>query len=186
MIIWGSTGKEKEIAAGRFFCPRCMAQCGYRHIRVSNYFTLYFIPLFPTETLGDYVQCRQCLGQFKPEVLRIPPAELKAMISPWKCLSCGNLNAPGVEQCLNCGGTVRAAEGVPMAVPVGAQQGDRAGASTSPEQAESVPVLPASPPTQGSHECPACTARFDPDGWDGDSLVACPHCRVTIRPVARR
>jgi len=192
MIIWGSTGKEKSVGAGRFFCPRCMAQAGYRHVRVSRYFTLYFIPLFPMETLGEYVQCNACSGQFKTEVLRISPDEIKALTSPWRCLGCGNLNAPGEERCINCGGVERAVPGVPVAIPVAASAPAiptttataPAASPAAQAAAEDVPVLPATPPAEGSHQCPVCSARFDPEG-DGDALMPCPHCGVTMRPVAQ-
>ena len=69
MIIWGSKGREIEQERGPFHCPQCQAGQEYRRMRVSTYFTLYFIPLFETTHHGDYIECVGCLGQFKPEVL---------------------------------------------------------------------------------------------------------------------
>lgn len=73
MIIWGSKGCEKVVDQGQFHCPRCDEPRSYTHKRVSNYFTLYFIPLFPTSTLGEYVECYSCGETYKPEVLSYRP-----------------------------------------------------------------------------------------------------------------
>jgi hypothetical protein len=74
MIIWGSKGKADCIQRGQFFCPRCASLQSYEWIRVRKYFTLYFIPLFSTDTLGEYVECKGCLTPFRPEVLEYSPA----------------------------------------------------------------------------------------------------------------
>ena len=73
MIIWGSKGQEKEIGTGTFYCPRCDTQRPYIHKKVLRYFTLFFIPIFKIEELGEYLQCGGCNTTFKPEVLQIKP-----------------------------------------------------------------------------------------------------------------
>ncbi len=73
MIIWGSRGREIEISSGQFHCPNCDTARPYRHKRVAKYFTLYFIPLFQTENLGEYIECQVCLQTYKPEVLNYEP-----------------------------------------------------------------------------------------------------------------
>jgi hypothetical protein len=70
MIIWGSKGKSKTIDTGTFYCPNCKSHQLFKHERVSRYFTLYFIPLFETKKLGEYIECQTCLKTFKPEVLQ--------------------------------------------------------------------------------------------------------------------
>ena len=45
-----------------------------RLVRVARYFTLYFIPLFETSHLGDYVDCLGCGMKFNPTVFDIKPA----------------------------------------------------------------------------------------------------------------
>jgi hypothetical protein len=42
-------------------------------VRVARYFTLYFIPLFETEHLGDYVECYGCGVKYLPYVLHERP-----------------------------------------------------------------------------------------------------------------
>jgi hypothetical protein len=103
MIIWGSRAREKQIATGTFYCPSCHASGAYSHQRIARYFTLYFIPLFPTETLGEYIRCMRCSGEFKPVVLTMTPEQLEALVRPWPCANCGNRNPSAETHCLACG-----------------------------------------------------------------------------------
>lgn len=73
MIIWGTRGKEKVQGEGSFYCPGCGGTSPYSHKVVKRWFTLYFIPVFPMETLGEYVQCGGCQGTYKPEILSFDP-----------------------------------------------------------------------------------------------------------------
>ncbi|MGA2503153.1 MAG: zinc-ribbon domain-containing protein [Anaerolineales bacterium] len=70
MIIWGSKGKQKTLGQGIFFCPQCSTMRPYHRKKVSKYFTLYFIPLFETKNLGEYIECQWCLTTFRTEVLK--------------------------------------------------------------------------------------------------------------------
>lgn len=74
MIIWGSKSITGTLGAGNFNCPVCATHRPYDQKRVRRFFTLYFIPLFPTSTLGQYVECRGCQGTFEPGVLSYDPA----------------------------------------------------------------------------------------------------------------
>jgi len=81
MIIWGSCVKEVELSHGEFTCPLCDDKRLYVHKRLAKYFTLYFIPLFQTQNLGEYVECKTCRHQFKPEVLtHSPPSKGERLI----------------------------------------------------------------------------------------------------------
>ncbi len=71
-IIWGTRARTKVIGRGEFHCPRCNANQSYAYKQVKRWFTLYFIPLFPTRTLGEYVECGSCAATWKPEVLAAP------------------------------------------------------------------------------------------------------------------
>ena len=82
MIIWGSRGRKKTVSTGEFYCPSENATRPYAHKRVARYFTLYFIPLFKTKDLGEYVECGSCQGTFKPEVLSYtPPSPAERMLA---------------------------------------------------------------------------------------------------------
>ena len=70
MIIYGSRNREKELGTGHFHCPKCDDERDYVHKRVARYFTLFFIPLFPIKTVGEYGECQGCGRAFKPLVLQ--------------------------------------------------------------------------------------------------------------------
>jgi hypothetical protein len=73
MIIYGTSGREVLIGEGQFHCPQCDSPQHFRHNRITRYFTLYFIPLFPVSNHGEFVQCSQCQGQFVPDVINYRP-----------------------------------------------------------------------------------------------------------------
>ena len=75
MIIWGSKGVTKVGGTGEFHCPVCGDARPYTHKILKRYFTLYFIPLFPMETIGEYVECTSCQGTFKTEALHFDPVQ---------------------------------------------------------------------------------------------------------------
>ncbi len=102
MIIWGSKTRQTRGKTGSFFCPGCQLDKGYAQVKWSRYFTLYFIPLFPTETLETRLECNSCKGQFKESVLGLSREQILAATTPWKC-NCGNTNPPGQSRCLGCG-----------------------------------------------------------------------------------
>ena len=112
MIIWGSKAKERTVGGGVFFCPGCRLDAAYQSIRVSRYFTLYFIPLFPTSTLGEYVKCNSCSSTFNPGVAQLSRDQVLSLIEPWQCAKCDNRNPASESSCLACG-TVRASKGPP-------------------------------------------------------------------------
>lgn len=70
MIIWGSKSREKIVAQGQFYCPRCRILRPYYKKRISRYFTIYFIPIFETKLLAEFIECDGCGTYFKPEVLQ--------------------------------------------------------------------------------------------------------------------
>jgi len=81
MIIWGSKGRHEFVSEGQFFCPKCNNIRHYKLIRVSKYFTLYFIPLFKTKTLGEYVECQTCKNGYEPKVLEPSSQEMLKMVA---------------------------------------------------------------------------------------------------------
>ena len=69
MIIFGTRGVKSTITSGDFNCPQCNRSVPFRHRKVTKFFTLYFIPLIPLGSAGEYVECRSCKGTFIPRVL---------------------------------------------------------------------------------------------------------------------
>ena len=69
MILWGTKGREKVVSEGMFFCPTCNTTRPYKRKSAARYFTLYFIPLFKTKKLGEFVECQVCKSAFDPKIL---------------------------------------------------------------------------------------------------------------------
>lgn len=70
MIIFGTRGVSSTKATGNFNCPQCESDRPYRHRKVTQFFTLYFIPLIPLGSKGEYVECGHCKGTFITRVLQ--------------------------------------------------------------------------------------------------------------------
>ena len=81
MIIWGSKGKANTVGRGHFYCPRCKTNRSYEHKQLGKYFTLYFVPLFKTKDLAEYVECTVCRTPYEPEVLDFDPQNQSAIRS---------------------------------------------------------------------------------------------------------
>lgn len=93
MIIYGTRGRESTIEQGAFNCPRCGMNRTYQHIQVKRWFTLYFIPIFPIGTVGDYVQCDSCSGTFGAEVKSAMPPVAAGYISGAPGMMAGGMGA---------------------------------------------------------------------------------------------
>ncbi len=78
MIIWGSRNTKKTLESGRFHCPRCGPEKSFDLISVNRWFTLYFIPLIPLGSVGNYIQCRACAGTFDSSARNYDPAAAQA------------------------------------------------------------------------------------------------------------
>ena len=103
MIVWGSRDREKKLGAAPFFCPSCGRDGTATHFKQARYFTLYFIPLFPIHTYGEFVRCDACSATFDPGILTASRAELMAATEPWICERCQNRNPASSGECLGCG-----------------------------------------------------------------------------------
>ena len=74
MIIFGTRGVTFGGHAGEFNCPGCgWVSRPYKHRTVRRFFTLYFIPVIPLDKLGEFIECEECKGQYKPEILTFDP-----------------------------------------------------------------------------------------------------------------
>ncbi|MBA3460860.1 MAG: TerB family tellurite resistance protein [Deltaproteobacteria bacterium] len=75
IIIYGSYGiTYTKGQPGQFHCPCCATTCAYRHRRVRRFFHIFFVPLIPLTLAGEYVECGQCKGTYKLDVLSIAKA----------------------------------------------------------------------------------------------------------------
>ena len=73
MIIFGTRGIRMKGGSGTFYCPQCAGTRQYTQRKVRRFFTLYFIPIIPLDSMGEYVECNYCHGTFRPEVLQFDP-----------------------------------------------------------------------------------------------------------------
>jgi len=78
MIIWGTTTLKSTAGQGVFHCPTCSTQQGYRVVKASGFFTLYFIPLIPLGERGRYVECNACGGTYAEAILSYDPVREQA------------------------------------------------------------------------------------------------------------
>jgi len=78
LIIFGRRSTTRVRTHGTFACPRCGPGREYAHKEVRRWFTLYFIPVIPLGTVGEYLECGSCAGTFGLEVLRgrLPHAQV--------------------------------------------------------------------------------------------------------------
>lgn len=75
MILFGTTTRERNAETGHFHCPACQQDSSFTLIRTSAYFHLYFIPVFPTGTVGERVQCDSCGNCYSVSILAISSAQ---------------------------------------------------------------------------------------------------------------
>ena len=71
MIIIGTTELKFTKATGSFHCPACQQDRVFRHRVRRQFLTLYFIPLIPLGSLGEFVECTTCRGAFDVAVSRM-------------------------------------------------------------------------------------------------------------------
>jgi hypothetical protein len=74
MIIWGWKTVFRVIGSGVFSCPTCGADRNYERRKAQRFFTLFFIPLIPLKTVGEFIRCTYCKNDFRDSVLSRPTA----------------------------------------------------------------------------------------------------------------
>jgi len=72
ILIWGSKVKYSDLQNGTFFCPREGGDRNYVRKLAARWFTFFFIPIFETSKLGEFVECSSCNSQYDPQVLSNP------------------------------------------------------------------------------------------------------------------
>ncbi len=85
MIIYGSRGLTSIAGTGEFHCPRCGPRRQFNRMAVRRWFTLYFIPVIPLWSAGEYLECTMCAGTFGPEAMHYDPeADRRAALDDLK------------------------------------------------------------------------------------------------------
>jgi zinc ribbon protein len=72
LILFGWRSFFRTIAQGTFHCPRCNAGRQYRHRAGRRWFTLFFIPVIPLNSVGEDVQCTTCRSRYTTSLLSQP------------------------------------------------------------------------------------------------------------------
>jgi len=81
LIIFGLRVFYRTFAQGTFHCRRCGGDRPYRHRAGRRWFTLFFIPLIPLNSVGEHVQCTTCRTRYVTEVLSQPTtAQMQAAL----------------------------------------------------------------------------------------------------------
>jgi hypothetical protein len=81
LIIFGLRVFYRTIAQGTFHCRRCGGDRQYRHRAGRRWFTLFFLPVIPLNTVGEHVQCTTCRTRYVTEVLSQPTtAQMQAAL----------------------------------------------------------------------------------------------------------
>lgn len=78
MIVFGTKGVTKKRGTGTFWCPNCDADRKYTLFEVSKKGHVFFVSVIDRGSLGQYVQCKKCGGQFDTAVLGAPTKEAVA------------------------------------------------------------------------------------------------------------
>ena len=79
MIIFGARGVTYTQAKGTFYCPGCDREgVEYKHQRSRRFVTLYYVPLIPLKSLGEYIECQVCQSTYQLGVLKATAAEHRA------------------------------------------------------------------------------------------------------------
>lgn len=71
-ILFGFTVRGTTRGTGTFSCPREGGDREYQRQQLRRWFTLFFIPLVPLNTVGEAVHCTSCGGDWEPAVLTRP------------------------------------------------------------------------------------------------------------------
>ena len=71
LIIFGTRGVRSTVEEGQFYCPQCDGQQPYKLKKVTQFFTLYFIPLIPLGQKGRYVECQSCRNTYIERILEM-------------------------------------------------------------------------------------------------------------------
>ena len=81
LIIFGLRVFYRTIAQGTFHCRRCGGDRQYRRRAGRRWFTLFFIPVIPLNSVGEHVQCTTCRARNLTDALSQPTtAQMQAAL----------------------------------------------------------------------------------------------------------
>lgn len=75
-LVFGFRTRATRVGGGVFFCPNCRVDRQYELLQLRRWFTLFFIPIFPTGAArGQHVKCQTCGKAYQPQVLEAPTSQ---------------------------------------------------------------------------------------------------------------
>ena len=81
LIIFGLRVFYRTIAQGTFHCRRCGGDRPFRHRSGRRWFTLFFLPVIPLNSVGEHVQCQTCRTRYVTDALAQPTtAQMQAAL----------------------------------------------------------------------------------------------------------
>jgi len=74
-ILFGTKDRAIETDSGQFHCPNCNVKKEYGKKYVQDFFTLFFIPIFPISgKKNDHIECKECQSIYHLDVIDYKPA----------------------------------------------------------------------------------------------------------------
>ena len=74
-ILFGTKDRAVEFDSGQFHCPNCNVKKEYGKKYVQDWFTLFFIPIFPISgKKNNPIECKECQSIYHLEVIDYKPA----------------------------------------------------------------------------------------------------------------
>jgi 5-methylcytosine-specific restriction endonuclease McrA len=110
---WGRRNVEKKVRRGNLLCPNCHQDSNYTLFRISQYFTISFIPVRRLGKVGEYGLCHSCGEKFSAHFTKMTRQAMLEMIAPWQCKQCGNENKYSDTVCRHCNGLSSSAAEAP-------------------------------------------------------------------------
>ena len=103
MIHVGVSTQNRDHTTAYFYCPRCHSRKPCVQGSETVCFCLFFLPLLPVGTRGEYYRCEGCQGFFDPE--DDFPYDLGDHANPklWTCSRCHSTNPSHAFRCQVCG-----------------------------------------------------------------------------------
>ncbi|HEX6254315.1 MAG TPA: hypothetical protein VFZ70_00755 [Euzebyales bacterium] len=68
-FILGIRSRTTTVARGRFRCPNESTERRFDHLRARRWFTVFFLPVIPLGTHGEWVRCSGCGARYGPDVV---------------------------------------------------------------------------------------------------------------------
>jgi tellurite resistance protein len=81
-LIFGLSVFFRTVREGTFYCPRDGGDRAYRLRSGRRFFTLFFLPVIPLNSVGEVVECRSCKTRYSTDVLQAPTAREMASALP--------------------------------------------------------------------------------------------------------